>query len=76
VRTLWENDDTDGSDGLIDQTAECVVRDGKLIIANFDWPFPGLKNQKFDKPYTISVIDLAPLYERMERMRQQQPRTR
>ena len=68
--TLWENDDTDGSDGLIDQTAECVVRDGKLIIANFDWPFPGLKNTAFDKPYTISIIDLAPLYERMQQIRQ------
>jgi len=73
--TLWENDDTDGTDGLLDQPCECVVRDGKMIIANFDWPFPGLKNAKFDKPYTISVIDLAPLYEVMERMQQQrQPR--
>jgi len=66
LRTLWENDDTDGSDGLIDQPAECVVRDGKLIIANFDWPFPGLKNQEFNKPHTLSIIDLAPLYERLQ----------
>jgi len=72
--TLWENDDTDGSDGLLDQPCECVVRDGKLIIANFDWPFPGLKNKEFNKPHTISVIDLAPLYERMQQMRQRQPR--
>ena len=71
--TLWENDDTDGSDGLLDQPCECVVRDGKMIIANFDWPFPGLKNKAFNKPHTISVIDLTPLYERMERMRQQRP---
>ncbi|MCL2118915.1 MAG: SMP-30/gluconolactonase/LRE family protein [Planctomycetaceae bacterium] len=72
-RTLWENDDTDGTDGLLDQPCECVVRDGKMIIANFDWPFPGLKNTAVDKPYTISVIDLAPLYERMQQ-RQRQPR--
>jgi SMP-30/Gluconolactonase/LRE-like region len=57
-KLLWENGDTDGADGLLDQPCECVVRDGKLIIVNFDWPFPGLKNTKFDKPYTLSVIDL------------------
>ena len=69
--TLWENGDTDGADGLLDQPCECVVRDGKMIIANFDWPFPGLKNEAFDKPYTLSVIDMAPFYAAMERMRQQ-----
>ena len=73
---LWENGDTDGSDGLLDQPCECVVRDGKMIISNFDWPFPGLKNQEFNKPYTMSIIDLAPLYQVMERMRQRPPITR
>jgi len=62
--TLWENEDTDGSDGLLDQPCECVVRDGKMIIANFDWPFPGLRNSKFDAPYTISVIDISSLQQR------------
>ena len=71
--TLWENDDTDGTDGLLDQPCECVIRDGKMVIANFDWPFPGLKNSAFDKPYTISIIDLAPLYEMMQRMQEQRP---
>ncbi len=55
---LWENGDTDGSDGLLDQPCECVVRDDKLIIVNFDIPFPGLKNTEHDKPYTLSVINL------------------
>ena len=57
-KLLWENGDTDGADGLLDQPCEAVVRDGKLIIVNFDWPFPGLKNTKFDKPYTLSAIKL------------------
>ncbi|MCL2347465.1 MAG: SMP-30/gluconolactonase/LRE family protein [Planctomycetaceae bacterium] len=70
--TLWENGDTDGSDGLLDQPCECVVRDGKMVIANFDWPFPGLRNTKFDKPHTMSVIDLAPLYQRIQQRQQQQ----
>jgi sugar lactone lactonase YvrE len=56
--TLWENDDTDGADGLLDQPCETVVRGDDLIVANFDMPFPGLKNTKFDKPYTICIIKL------------------
>ncbi len=63
---LWENDDTDGADGMLDQPAECLVRDGKLIIINFDYPFPGLKNTNFDKPYTLSVIDLAPMMKKAD----------
>ena len=56
--TLWENGDTDGADGSLDQPCEAVVVDGKLIIANFDWPFPELLNTKASPPNTISVINL------------------
>lgn len=55
---IWENGDTDGTAGLLDQPAECVVIGNKLIIANFDWPFPGLKNTTVDTPYSLSVITL------------------
>ncbi|MGL6225196.1 MAG: hypothetical protein ACRC10_01060 [Thermoguttaceae bacterium] len=55
---IWENGDTDGSDGLLDQPCECVVIGNKMIICNFDWPFPGLMNSAFDAPYTMSVITL------------------
>lgn len=55
---IWENDDTDGSDGLLDQPCECIVIGNKLIIANFDWTFPGLKNTKTQSPHTLSVIEL------------------
>lgn len=58
LRTLWENDDTDGTGGLLDQPCEVILRGNELIIANFDMPFPGLRNRKFDAPYTISVIKL------------------
>lgn len=58
VTTLWENDDTDGSLGLLDQPCEPAIRGDELIICNFDMPFPGLKNTKYDKPHTISVIKL------------------
>ena len=56
--TLWENGDTDGADGSLDQPCECVVVDGKMVIANFDWPFPELLNTQADEPNTLSVINL------------------
>lgn len=59
LKTLWMNDDTDGSDGGLDQPCESLIRGNELIIVNFDMPFPGLKNAAFDKPYTMSVIQLA-----------------
>jgi sugar lactone lactonase YvrE len=58
VGTLSENADTDGSDGGMDQPCEVLVRGDEMIIANFDMPFSGLKNSKFDAPYTLSVIKL------------------
>ncbi|MDO4573730.1 MAG: hypothetical protein Q4D98_00790 [Planctomycetia bacterium] len=57
---LWVNDDTDGSNGLLDQPAECIVRDGVLYIVNFDWTFPGLKNTvSTDAPHSVSGIRLS-----------------
>ena len=56
---LWENDNTDGSDGLLDQPCEPLVRGDELIIVNFDMSFPGLKNTEHDEHHTLSVIQLA-----------------
>jgi hypothetical protein len=58
ISTLWENNDTDGSGGLLDQPCEVAIRGDDLIIVNFDMPFPGLKNTKYDKPHTISIVKL------------------
>lgn len=60
---MWRNGDTDGADGLLDQPCEPLIwkdADGKrkLIVCNFDMPFPGLTNTKAEAPYTLSVIDL------------------
>jgi len=57
--TLWMNDDTDGADGLLDQPCEPMVWGDKLIIANFDMTFPGLKNKTNDPVHTLSVIKLG-----------------
>jgi len=56
VETLWENDDTTGECGLLDQPCEVLVRGNDLIISNFDYTFPGLKNRQNDAFHTVSVI--------------------
>jgi hypothetical protein len=61
VTNLWENDDTTGVDGLLDQPAEPTIRGNELIIANFDAGFPSPqpgKNKGSDAPHTLSVIKL------------------
>ncbi|WP_448248425.1 SMP-30/gluconolactonase/LRE family protein [Thalassotalea agariperforans] len=51
--------DNDGSDGQIDQPADLIVFEGKLIISNFDlMTNNGLRNTKHSKPYTLSFIEL------------------
>jgi DNA-binding beta-propeller fold protein YncE len=56
--TIWENGNTDGADGSLDQPCEAVVIGKKLILVNFDWPFPELLNTKSEDPATLSVIEL------------------
>jgi DNA-binding protein H-NS len=58
LETIWENGDTNGADGSLDQPCECVVIGKKMIIVNFDWPFPELINTASDDPSTLSVIEL------------------
>jgi len=51
--------DNDGSKGELDQPADLIVYDGKLIIANFDLMVTeGMINSKHSKPYTLSFIEL------------------
>jgi len=56
---LWENGDTDGADGSLDQPCEPIVRGDELIVVSFDYPFPGLKNTLHDEHHTLSVIQLG-----------------
>ncbi len=58
LQMIWENDDTDGRDGLLDQPCTACVLGDKLVIVSFDMPFPGLKNTLHDDPITVSYIDL------------------
>ncbi|MDR3196732.1 MAG: hypothetical protein LBU34_02585 [Planctomycetaceae bacterium] len=56
--TIWESPNTDGADGSLDQPCEPIVIGKRLIVVNFDWPFPELLNTASDEPSTLSVIEL------------------
>ncbi len=56
VSTLHKNGDTDGSEGLLEAPVDVVIRDGELIILNWDGSF-GI-NKTPDKPFTVSKINL------------------
>jgi len=58
VETIACNGDTDGADGGIDQPCEAILRGNEVIISNMDWPFEGVVNTTWDKPYTLSVVKL------------------
>lgn len=60
VEAVWENGDTDGADGSLDQPCEVIVRDDELIIINMDMYFEleHLTNTKIDQPYILSVIGI------------------
>lgn len=58
LQLLWINDDETGENGLLDQPCEPIIKDGQLLVVNFDMSFPGLKNQSNDDFNTISVFSL------------------
>lgn len=59
VIKLADYSDNDGSDGQIDQPADLMIYQNKLVISNFDlMKGKGIRNTKHGKPYTISYIDI------------------
>ena len=56
TRVISQNGDTDGSNGLLDEPAEVLLRSNKLYIANYDVPQKGTINTRSDAPHTISVL--------------------
>ncbi len=56
VTTIAKNGNTDGRRGLLDRPSEPCIRGGKLYVSNIDLPLAG---NKYDKPHTITVIDLG-----------------
>ncbi len=58
INMLWENADTDGSDGLLNQPRKAQIRNNRLFISNYDRPQTGLGGPSFNPPHTISVMIL------------------
>lgn len=57
MRVLSQNGDTDGSNGLLDEPAEVLIRNNKLYISNYDVPQKGTLNTRSDAPHTLSVLE-------------------
>ena len=55
VKVIAKNGLSDGSNGELDKCSEVCLRGNRLYVANIDLNLDG---NKFDKPYTISVIEL------------------
>ncbi|HEX8427836.1 hypothetical protein [Hymenobacter sp.] len=58
VTTLAQNGDTDGTDGLLDQPAEVLLKGNRLYVSDFDKPEKNFVNKKSDAPHTMSVIEV------------------
>ena len=59
VQLLAEYPDNNGANGELDQPADLIVYNGKLVISNFDLMVTkGMKNSTHGKPYTLSYIEL------------------
>ncbi|WP_199240698.1 hypothetical protein KFZ70_15465 [Tamlana fucoidanivorans] len=59
ISLLAQYPDNDGADGGIDQPADLIVYEDKLVISNFDLMVAkGMVNKKHSKPYTLSFIPL------------------
>ncbi|WP_375435456.1 hypothetical protein [uncultured Hymenobacter sp.] len=59
VTTLAQNGDTDGTNGLLDQPAEVLLKGNRLYVSDFDKPEKNFINKKSDAPHTMSVIEVA-----------------
>lgn len=57
ISLIWENENANGSDGLLDNPCETIVYKGKLLVVNYD-TFEGEKNKEADSFHTISSFEL------------------
>ena len=58
MQRLWENMNSDGADGSLDQPCEPLVYGDELIVVNFDYSFPQLMNRESDNVNTISQFKI------------------
>lgn len=58
MQRLWENINSDGADGSLDQPCEPLVYGDELIVVNFDYSFPQLMNRESDPVNSISKFKI------------------
>ena len=62
ISVVWQNGDTDGSNGSLDQPGEPIIWNGLIVVSNFDAVFgpdhPDKVNTKHNLPATLSAIPL------------------
>jgi sugar lactone lactonase YvrE len=62
ISVVWQNGDTDGSTGLLDQPGEPIIWKGHIVVSNFDAVFgpdhPDKVNTKHQLPATLSAFPL------------------
>ena len=58
MQRLWENGDSDGADGSLDQPCEPLIYGDSLLVVNFDMTFPHLRNRESDSVNTISKFKI------------------
>ena len=62
ISVVWQNGDTDGANGLLDQPGEPIIWNGLIVVSNFDAVFgpdhPDKVNTKHQLPATLSAIPL------------------
>ncbi|MGJ8639553.1 MAG: SMP-30/gluconolactonase/LRE family protein [Opitutaceae bacterium] len=59
-KLLADYDDNNGANGELDQPADLLVFDNKVVISNFDlMSAKGMTNSAHGKPYTVSFYDLV-----------------
>ena len=59
ISTIAQYSDNDGTNGKLDQPADVIIYNNKLIISNFDCVTDQNKvNRKHDKPYTLSSLNI------------------
>jgi hypothetical protein len=58
MQRLWENPNSDGADGSLDQPCEPLVYGDSLLVVNFDYTFPQMMNRESDSINTISKFKI------------------
>jgi len=62
ISVVWQNGDTDGSTGLLDQPGEPIIWKGHIVVSNFDAVCgpgnPDKVNTKHQLPATLSAFPL------------------